>query len=142
MRRLVLLGVLAAPLLLSAAHHESADDKAIRAAIDHYFLGHATGDGNHFRAVFHPESKLFAIREGKFWQLPSTDYAARASGKAPADEAKRKRWIESIDVTGNAAVVKVKLDYPAVLFTDYMSMLKVDGRWMIVAKTFEAAPRG
>lgn len=141
MRRLLLPAILAAPLLLTAAHHESADDKAIRAAIDHYFQGHATGDGNHFRAVFHPESRLFAIREGKFWQLPSTDYAARASGKPPADEAKRKRWIESIDVTGNAAVVKVKLDYPTVLFTDYMSMLKVDGTWMIVAKTFESEAR-
>ena len=37
--------------------------------------------------------------------------------------------------------MKLKLDYPKVVFTDYMSMLKVDGRWVIVNKTFHAKPR-
>jgi hypothetical protein len=138
MRTLALTLASVTPLFLGAAYRESPDDAAVRAAIDHYFQGHATGDGNHFRAVFHPESKLFAIRDGKFWQLASADYAARASGKPPADEAKRKRYIESVDVTGDAAIVKVILDYPTTKFTDYMSMLRVDGKWMIVNKTFAA----
>jgi hypothetical protein len=37
--------------------------------------------------------------------------------------------------------VKLTLDYPKVVFTDYMSMLKVDGRWVIVNKTFYAKQR-
>jgi hypothetical protein len=118
-----------------------AEEEAVRAAIEHYFRGHATGQGEHFRKVFHPDSRLFAVREGKFWQLTSEEYIARAGGKPAADEAARKRRVESVDVTGDAAVAKVVLDYPSVKFTDYMSLLKIDGEWKIVNKTFHAEQR-
>lgn len=120
---------------------QNAEEAAVRAAIEHYFRGHATGQGEHFRKVFHTDSKLFAVRDGKYWQLTSEEYISRAPGAAPADEAQRKRSIESVDITGNAAVAKVVLDYPQVKFTDYMSMLKIDGEWRIVNKTFYAEPK-
>ena len=120
---------------------QSAEEAAVRGAIEHYFRGHATGQGEHFRKVFHPDSKLFSIRDGKIAQLTSEEYIARATGKPPPDEAGRKRSIESIDITGNAAMVKVLLDYPTVRFIDYMSMLKIDGEWKIVNKTFHAEPK-
>ena len=112
------------------------EEHAVRGAIEHYFRGHATGNGEHFRKVFHPDSKLFAVRDGKYWQLTSEEYIARASGKPAADEEKRMRRIDSIDITGNVAIAKITLHYPQVKFTDYMSMLKIDGEWKIVNKTF------
>ena len=120
---------------------QSSEEAAVREAIEHYFRGHATGQGEHFRKVFHPDAKLFFIREGKLTQWTAEEYISRASGKPPDDEAQRKRTIDSIDIAGNAAFVKITLDYPKVVFTDYMSMLKVDGRWVIVNKTFHAKPR-
>lgn len=126
----------------SRASAQNAEEAAVRQAIEHYFRGHATGEGQHFQKVFHPEAKLFWVRDGKFSQRTSAEYIAGASGKPPADEAQRKRKIESVDVTGNAAVVKVLLDYPNARFTDYMSMLKIDGEWKIVNKTFVSEPKG
>ena len=120
---------------------QSAEEAAVRAALEHYFRGHATGQGEHFRKVFHTDSKLYAIRGGKFWTITSEQYISGAPGKAPADEPQRKRTIESVDITGDAAMAKVVLDYPQVKFTDYMSLLKVDGTWMIVNKTFHAEPK-
>ncbi|MBA3711002.1 MAG: nuclear transport factor 2 family protein [Pyrinomonadaceae bacterium] len=117
------------------------EEAAVRRAIDHYFQGHATGDGEHYKKVFHPESNLFWIREGQFAQRTSAEYIAGASGKPAPDEPQRKRRIESVDITGNAAVVKLTLDYPQVKFTDYMSMLKIDGEWKIVNKLFHAQPK-
>ena len=131
----------ASALVLLPARAQNAEEAAVRQAIEHYFRGHATGQGEHFRKVFHPESKLFWIREGKFAQRTSEEYIAGASGKPAPDEAQRKRRIESVDITGNAAMVKVVLDYPRVRFTDYMSMLKVDGEWKIVNKTFVSEPK-
>ena len=133
--------LLATALFLLPAHAQNAEDAAVRAAIEHYFRGHATGQGEHFRKVFHPDAKLFAVREGKYWQLTSEEYIARAPGKPAADEAQRKRNIESVDISGTAAIAKVVLDYPQVKFTDYMSLLKIDGQWMIVNKTFYAEPK-
>ena len=143
MKKLILLLAIIAAVIAFGyrATAQSAEEAAVRAALEHYFRGHATGQGEHFRKVFHTDSKLYAIREGKFWTITSEQYISRAPGTAPADEAKRKRTIESVDITGDAAIAKVVLDYPQVKFTDYMSLLKVDGTWMIVNKTFHAEPK-
>ena len=115
-----------------------AEEAKVRACIEDYFRGHATGDGEHFRRAFHPDAKLFFIRDGKVTQWTLEEYAGRASGKPAPDEAQRKRRIESMDITGNAAMAKIVLDYPSVTFTDYMSLLKIGDEWKIVNKTFHA----
>lgn len=137
---LSLLLLIATPLL-AGGPTAGAEDAAIRAAIEHYFNGQATGDGAHFRKVFHPDSKLFFTRDGKLAQRTSEEYISGAPGKPAPDEAQRKRTIDWIDVTGDAAVVKITLTYPAVTFTDYMSLLKLDGEWKIVNKTFVLEPK-
>jgi hypothetical protein len=144
MRNLNRLPLAALTLLLflcAPAPAQESEEAAVRAAIEHYFQGHATGQGEHFRKVFHPDAKLFFIRDGKLTQWTSEEYISRAAGKPAADEAQRKRRIDSVDITGDSAFVKLTLDYPSVVFTDYMSMLKIDGRWMIVNKTFHARRR-
>lgn len=137
----LLLIILAFTVQAAAVQAQNPEEAAVRVPIENYFKGHATGDGAHFRKAFHPEAKLFFIRDGKFSTLTSEEYIGRANGKPPADEAQRKRSIESVNIAGNAAVVVVKLDYPTVTFTDYMSLLKVDGEWKIVNKTFFAEPK-
>ena len=132
---LILIGVVATVWQVRA---QNAEEAAVRQPLENYIRGHATGQGEHFRKAFHPDAKLFAIRDGKYWQLTSEEYIARAAGKPADDEAQRKRTIEAIDITGNAAVAKIVLDYPQVKFTDYMSLLKIDGEWKIINKTFHA----
>lgn len=126
----------------NAAHSlPDSEEVNVRACIEYYFQGHATGDGDKFRRAFHPDAKLFFIRDGKVTQWTLEEYAGRASGKPAPDEALRKRRIESIDITGNAAIAKIVLDYPSVTFTDYMSLLKIGDEWKIVNKTFHANPK-
>jgi len=36
---------------------------------------------------------------------------------------------------------KIVLDYPAVKFTDYMTLLKIDDEWKIINKTFYDEPK-
>lgn len=134
--------LLAAVLLLApAAHAQDGEDAAIRAAVQHYLQGHATGDGAHHARVFHPASMLYWMRDGALQQRTSAEYIAGARGRPADDEAQRTRRIALIDVTGDAAVVKVELDYPGALITDYFSMLKVDGEWKIMNKIFHVAPK-
>ena len=133
--------LVATGVILFPARAQNAEEAAVRQAIEHYFRGHATGQGEHFRKVFHPDAKLFAVRDGKYWQLTSEEYIARAPGKPATDEAQRKRTVESVDISGNAAIAKVVLEYPQTRFVDYMSMLKIDGEWRIVNKTFYAEPK-
>lgn len=128
--------IIAALAVLLPARAQQREEAAVRAAIEHYFRAHATGLGEHHRKVFHPEAKLFWINEGKFTQRTSEEYIAGSPGRPAPDEAQRKRTIEMIDITGDAAVVKLVLDYPNAKLTDYMSLLKIDGEWRIVNKIF------
>ena len=121
------------PANLSPADPEH---KAIIAAVELYFQGHATGDSAFFLKAFHPEAKLFWVKDGALTQKTSADFAAGASGKPAPDEAKRIRRIVSLDHAGDAAMAKVELLYPDVAFVDYLSLLKIDGRWQIVNKIF------
>src|ERR1044072_942654 len=139
MRKLALLMTImgaAALLLWLPARAQNAEEMAVRETIENYFRGHATGNGDYFKKAFHADAKLFWIRDGQLAERTSAEFINGASGQPAPDEARRKRSIESVDITGNAAIVKVALDYPDAHIIDYMSMLKVDGQWKIVNKTF------
>ena len=120
---------------------QTPEKDAVRVPLENYLKGHATGDGEFMRKAFHTEGNLIFIRDGKYTTRSFADYIAGFTGKPAADEAQRKRSIESIDVAGNAASAKIILDYPATRFVDYMSLLKIDGEWKIVNKIFYAEPK-
>ena len=123
------------------AFAQDSEKAAVRVPLENYIKGHATGDGEYMKKAFHTEGNLVFIRDGKFTTRSFADYIAGFTGKPAADEAQRKRSIESIDVSGNAAVGKIVLDYPATRFVDYMSLLKINGEWKIVNKSFYAEPK-
>ena len=115
---------------------------AVRVPLENYLKGHATGNPEFMKKAFHTEGKLIFIREGKYSTRTFDEYiAGMKDGKPAPDEAQRKRWIESVEVAGNAAVGKIILDYPSVKFVDYMTLLKIDGEWKIVNKSFYAEPK-
>jgi hypothetical protein len=116
--------------------------RAVEATLQLYLEGHATGRGAYFVKAFHPEAKLYWVKSGTLAQKTAAEFAASWSGKAADDEAKRTRRIASIDITGDAAMAKVELDYPSGRIVDYFALLKLDGKWRIVNKIFHrGAPR-
>ena len=137
--------LLAIPMLLTAAWlsmpgialaQQASEDAAARKPLEAYLQGHATGDASHMRSAFLPTAHIEGIRDGKFLSWTADEYIAGFKGSPPADEGQRKRWIDSIDISGNAAMARVTLDYPAGTFTDYFVLLKVDGEWKIANKVW------
>ena len=112
-----------------------------RVPLDNYIQGHATGNGDFMSKAFHTDAKIMAFRDGKLTNLTAEEFASRFNGKPASDEAQRKRRIEHVEITGNAGVGKIVLDYPTVTYTDYMSLLKVGDEWKIVNKVFFAEPK-
>ena len=119
-----------------AAPAQDAAATGPRAALDLYLKGHATGDGEYYRRAFHPDAKIQGNRDGKLISRTREEFAAGAPGKPAHDEAQRKRRIVSVDVVNDAAFAKLELDYPSVKFTDYMTLLKIDGEWKIMSKVY------
>lgn len=136
-----IIGVL--PLLETRDLHAASEAEATAARIplENYINAHATGNPDYIRKAFFPEAKIMAFRDGKLLNLSTEEFASRFSGKPAADESQRKRRIDSLDITGNAGVARIVLDYPDTTLTDYMSLLKVNGEWKIVNKVFNAEPK-
>jgi hypothetical protein len=143
-RLTVPLVVAGAALLLTppiAAAQRSADEAGVRAAVQQYFRGHATGDSVEMRKAFLPTAHIEGLRNGAFSSRTLDEYVGGMRGTPPADEAQRVRTIDEVSVTGTAATAKATLLHGPTHFTDYFVLLKVNNEWKIANKVYHAAPR-
>lgn len=116
------------------------DIEDVTVPLQAYLDGHATGREEHFRRAFATDAMLVGLRDGRYAQRSANDYIAQAaSGRVPADEAVRRRWIKSITVTGNVATAVIELDYPTMKAQDHMSLLKFEDGWRIVVKAYDVS---
>src|SRR5687767_2863954 len=122
------------------ANAQPAEEKAVRSTIEQYFRGHATGNGYEMRKAFLQTAHIEGNREGKFVSWTAEEYSSRFTGKPAADEASRKRSIDSVDVSGSAAMARATLVHGSTTFTDYFVLLKVDGEWKIANKVYASRP--
>ncbi|HEY7481099.1 MAG TPA: nuclear transport factor 2 family protein [Gemmatimonadales bacterium] len=136
--------VLAGAAGLTAAARIDPDERAIRRHIEqYYFDGVRRADTAVAHRAFHPVVTMYSVRDGEFAQRRIPDWLAAMAERAPDPPAPDSvpRRIVSVDVTGTAAVAKLELAYPEAMVTDYMSLLKVNGQWIIVGKIFNWQPR-
>ena len=115
-----------------------ADEAAIRQTVQYYFDGGRNRDSLALRKAFHPDARMLFAREGKLVVVPIGEYITRVGSEKlkPGEVDSTQRKVVSVDVAGDAAVAKLELERPGALLTDYLSLLKVDGRWLIVNKIF------
>ena len=110
-----------------------------------YFDGLYEGDTRKLGTAFHPLSHLYSVgADGSAADVPRADWfkmvESRPSAKSKGDE--RRDRIVSIDFSGPAtAFAKVECQLPPRYFTDYLTLLKIDGRWQVIAKAFHAVTK-
>jgi hypothetical protein len=117
----------------------SDDRKAIEAVIRTYFDGLYEGDADKLAQAFHPTSVLTSEQDGTLQVLPYDKWLdlVRSRPSPKAKSLARADEIVSIDQSSpTSAFVKVKCQIPPRYFTDYLSLLKIDGRWQVVQKVF------
>ena len=136
-----LLGGLALAAAAPAEAQSAADEAAVRTAVEAYLQAHASGSSVGLRPVFHPVANLYFVRADTLTTRSGQAYLDGFDGNPAPDEAQRRRWISMVDVTGDAAVARVVLDYPTVTITDYFALLRIEGEWRIVNKIFSSQPK-
>jgi len=129
---------LGAVCLTSWAFAQDTEVAAAAVPLQNYLRAHETGNPDFMRKAFTSDAKISGYMGGHLVSLSLEQYAGRFSGKPANDESQRKRSFEIVDLTVDAAVGKVVLDYPTIKFVDYMTLLKIDGEWKIVNKSFNA----
>jgi len=126
----------------AATAQSNAADSAVRAVVQSYLHGLKFNDTASLAKAFWPEARLFFVgRDGKISQLTQPKWYSMFAGSIGKEE-KGDLRIASVDVTKDVASVKVVEDYPGSRYTDYLNLLRIDGRWWIVNKiyTMERSP--
>lgn len=123
-----------APQDSQTPQRDASAHEGIRATLNEYLQGHATGDPSHFRKAFLPTAHVEVLRDGKFTSWPFDEYCSFFKGSPAADESTRVRNIDFIDESGNTGVAKVTLHHGALVFTDYFLLLKIGDEWKIANK--------
>ena len=117
----------------------SDDRNAIEQTVQTYLDGLYEGDADKLAGVFHETSALTYEQDGKLTVLPLAQWL-KAVRERPAPKTKglpRDDAILMVDQSGpTTAFVKVKCQIPPRYFTDYLSLLKMDGRWVVAQKVF------
>jgi hypothetical protein len=99
------------------------------------------GDVEAVKKGFHPEFRLLGTKDNALTILPIADWIKRteekkAAGKFPPAVLVAMEF-PLIDITGNAAMVKVKfLVGEKHVYTDYLSLLRFAEGWKIVNKIY------
>ena len=122
------------PLLLLSCMltAQSNDEAEARACLENYM----SGDGERLEKAFHPSASMKYIdaQTGEFRDVPIAEFIARV--KANTTPPKRKIEIVALNIEGNAANGKIKIETGNSILYDYMNMLKINGEWKIVSKIF------
>ena len=126
-------------LLPFTAIAQSSDHKAVDAVMKKFISAYITADNTLATEVFRKDGVMIGYSVARGSELltrTGEQFAEGFNGKPAADEAKRKRSYEIVDMAENFAAVRVNLDYPGWRGVDYVVLLKVDGKWMIMSKSW------
>jgi hypothetical protein len=116
----------------------------INGILEEYFDALYFCDVEKLQRVFHPKAIYASADETPLLYRTMEEYvpvvAARQS-PASRNEARRDH-IDAIDLAGeNTAVARVRCAIGQRDFVDFLTMVRVDGRWRIIAKVFQIIER-
>ena len=110
---------------------------AIRAVVMAYLEGMIYGNEEQLRSSMHPLCMQAGHFLGKYEFMPRDEFiTAIAPEPKQAAGSPIVHDYKMIDVTADTAIVKVTDDCFGTSFTDYLTLIKHDGRWQIVMKAF------
>lgn len=112
------------------------DEGQISTAVQGYVLAMSTADEEGLRAAFHPSASVIGnYQDAVEWLTVDAYVREVASAGLPPND--NPNWtIVSLDITNDAATVKLEDEFGSMKFTDYLSLLKIAGEWKIVSKLY------
>ena len=111
------------------------EHKRIESTIQHYINGAKSGKGNDMKPAFHIDATIFGYIGSDLFAGPIQKLFDWNDENGPATDIVSK--IAQIDIEGSIATVRLESDnWTGHKFTDFFTLLKVDGTWKIMNKVF------
>ena len=106
-----------------------------KAIIDYYHEGHVKSDPELYKKILHDEWKFFLFDEdNQLWIVDKDEYLSWYKPEKVNKDLNWKTKFYYIDITGNIAAVKLKIECEEVSYIDYFNLMKINGKWWIMHK--------
>ncbi|MTI22485.1 hypothetical protein E1176_15745 [Fulvivirga sp. RKSG066] len=136
---MIMLGV-----LVSGVAMAQSDVEKIKEVIEKGYVHGAFNELNPeaMRKTFHEDFAIYSPKGTEISKYPIDTWASgvekrKSSPEFKAEDNKWEHKFDYVDVTGNAAAVKIELHKDGKhVYTDYLSLSKFDNGWRIVAKVY------
>lgn len=111
------------------------EKEAVTVALNYYMEGAMNKDFNTLKEAFHEDAIMTIANEedGSFKQVNAREFFSKMK---PGEPLKRKNEIISIDIAGQTAFARLRIEDDEKIFHDFMTLQKLKGRWYIVNKSF------
>ena len=115
--------------------NNTSDNEMIEKTVQFYIDGAKSGKGDDMKPAFHNDATIFGYIGDDLFAGPIQKLFDWNDKNGPATELETK--IERIDVVGTVATVRLESDnWTGHKFTDFFTILKVEGTWKIMNKVF------
>jgi Putative lumazine-binding len=121
------------------------DFAAVAAVAAQYFDGLHFSDTARLRQVFHPRAQYVCVTDGTLLYRDMAEYFPVVDARpSPASRGEvRQDKIVSIDFAGPVtARVVLTCAIGTRLFTDFLTLILLDGRWQVISKVFHYEEEG
>ena len=116
-----------------------ADIAAVTETVRTYYDGMMAGDEAMLGRAFHPRASIVGNEGGGLSWATLEEFVAEC--KTAFAQAGPHEWrIEALSFQGDTALVRLGGQFASVWYSDDLSMLRIDGAWRIVHKTFYPHP--
>ncbi len=115
--------------------NNTSDNEMIEKTVQFYIDGAKSGKGDDMKPAFHKDATIFGYIGDDLFAGPIQKLFDWNDKNGPATELETR--MASIDVVGTVATVRLESDnWTGHKFTDFFTLLKVEGTWKIMNKVF------
>ena len=120
-------------IFMTQVKAQNNDIQLIEKTINYYLDGMTTHNAKSFEKAFHPSATMKWI-DKKYEEVNAVE--ALSAYVNANDPVKTKTSIMAVNIAGDAANAQLELEYDTFSYIDFMHLLKIDGTWKIVSKTY------
>ena len=113
------------------------NESKIQNVVVEYLKGMIYGQDERIRSAMHPLCMQAGHYHNQFEFIPRDEFIeAIKSDKKEPEGSPINFTVSMIDITGDIAIAKVSDDCFGTTWTDYLTLIKRDGKWQIIMKAF------
>jgi len=125
--------------IMTQAQAQTTDLQSIEKTINSYFDGMISHNVKSIEKAFHSTAIMKWNEKGEYMEVNAIQ--ALSDYLNSNDPVKTKTNIVAVNMVGDAANAQLELEYDTFYFVDFMHLMKTDGEWKIVSKTYTTVPK-